>query len=106
MGFPLRGLSYVSSHNEQFFGCSEAEVFEGKVFRKLRTVEGRIDSAVGLAVDVDVASLVDVWIALRDDGLLLVHGVLYKVIFFIICVVFWTNQGINCFRVIIKKTRE
>ena len=71
-------LTYDASHCKQLLGGSEAEVLEGKVCRKLRTVERGVRCAVGLAVDVDEASLVDVGIALRGSLPLLVCGILYK----------------------------
>ena len=76
--FSLRGLSYDAGHFEQFLGGCEAEVLEGEVCREGRTVERGVRCAVGLAVDVDEASLVDVGIALRDSQPLLFRGVLDK----------------------------
>ena len=53
-------------------------MLEGEVCRELRTVERGVRCAVGLAVDVDEASLVDVGIALRGSLPLLVRGILDK----------------------------
>lgn len=53
-------------------------MLEGEVGREWRTVERGIRCAVGLAVDVDAASLVDVGIALRGGHPFLVRGVLDK----------------------------
>ena len=62
--FPLPGLSYHVCHHAQLFGCSQAEVPEGEHLGVGRSGERGVESAVGAAVDVDEAPLVDVRVAL------------------------------------------
>ena len=62
--FPLPGLSYHVGHHAQLFGCSQAEVPEGEQLGVGRSGERGVEPAVGSAVDVDEASLVDVRVAL------------------------------------------
>ena len=60
----LPGLSYHVCHHAQLFGCSQAEVPEGEHLGVGRSGERGVESAVGAAVDVDEAPLVDVRVAL------------------------------------------
>lgn len=62
--FSLPGLSYHVGHHAQLFGCSQAEVPEGEHLSVGRSGERGVEAAVGSAVDVDEAPLVDVRVAL------------------------------------------
>ena len=64
---PSPRLSYLAHHHAQLIGCGEAEVAEGELLGVGRTVERRIERAVGAAGDVDEAPLVDVGVALLHD---------------------------------------
>lgn len=46
------------------------------MFVELRSVEGRVERSVGLAIDVDVDPLIYMWVALLHMTALLVGGVL------------------------------
>ena len=61
---PSPRLSYLAHHHAQLIGCGEAEVAEGELLGVGRTVERRIERAVGAAGDVDEAPLVDAWVEL------------------------------------------
>ena len=54
-------------HPAQFFGSGQAEVPEGEPLGVGRSGERGIERAVGSAVDVDEAPLVDVGVALLHD---------------------------------------
>ena len=62
--FPLPGLSYHVCHHAQLLGCSQAEVPEGEHLGVGRSGERGVEAAVGSAVDVDEAPLIDVRVAL------------------------------------------
>lgn len=62
--FLFPGLSCHVCHHAQLVGCCQAEAHEGERLAVGRLVERWIESAVGAAVDVDGAPLVDVWVAL------------------------------------------
>ena len=57
--YPIMSATMRSSS-----GCCQAEAPEGERLAVERLVERWIESAVGAAVDVDGAPLVDVWVAL------------------------------------------
>ena len=61
---PLPGLPYHVCHHAQLLGCSQAEVPEGEHLGVGRSGERGVEAAVGSAVDVDEAPLVDVRVAL------------------------------------------
>lgn len=61
---------------DEFFGSPTAELYAGELFVELRSVEGRVERSVGLAIDVDVDAFVYMWVALLHIIALLVGGVL------------------------------
>ena len=60
----------------KLLGSPTAELYECELFVELRSVEGGIERCVGLALDVDVDTLVYMWVALLHIITLLVGGVL------------------------------
>ena len=59
----------------QFLGSVKAEVFEVVGRREFRSVEGRVERAIGFAIDIDVRTLVHVRVSLLSPCHLLLHGI-------------------------------
>ena len=66
----------ATRHQDEFIGSPTAELYESELSVELRSVECRVERSVGLAIDVDVDTLVYMWIALLHMIALLVGGVL------------------------------
>ena len=65
----------ATRHQHKLLGSPTAELYECELFVELRSVEGRVERSVGLAIDVDVDTLVYMWVALLHIITLLVGGV-------------------------------
>ena len=62
-------------HRLQFLSSIEAEVFEVVGRSELRSVECRVERAIGSAIDIDVCTLVHVRVSLLSPCHLLLHGI-------------------------------
>ena len=68
----------LAANDAQLVGGTLAEVLEGKLLRELRSVEGRVERTVFLAVHVDVSSFIHVRISLHHLVLFLLGVVLHE----------------------------
>ena len=59
----------------QFLGSIKAEVFEVVGSSEFWSVEGRVERAIGFAIDIDVRTLVHVRVSLFSPRHLLLHGI-------------------------------
>ena len=65
----------ATRHLHEFFGSPAAELYACELDVELRSVEGRVERSVGLAIDVDVDTLIYMWVALLHIITLLVGDV-------------------------------